>query len=743
MILKEWICDKYRRFNGTWRLKICPLLVIIFLLTIITIPYASSGDSDEGDHTRFITGRTEISEGLPNEASFTTVEVNDTDFDGQDEIYLGGAGRSSPKTQGIHAFEYNTTLSKWEEFGHGLAGKDSGKYYGALSLGDVDNDGNIDLIAPLLTKWYGGNKKGIEVYAGDNGGVFSLEYTIDTGESVNEVEVKDLDNDGNMDIAVSTESALRIWYGSGALDVWIERSPPKSGNEMTGIDAGDLNDDGLLDLVGCPYFSSTKIRMYIQLSDRTWEEISFKEVRNEAFGIKIADLDDDGISDIVYGTRSDGIKAWLGNGGGLQGGLDFQWKEGSAGLHDSGGQWQQLELRDITGDGKPELIVASNGGDKVYMYINDFPNGWTWIFRGDSDSDVAILKEKPLTIGGEPYGANFGDWDGDGHLDGVACSWGTGIKAWLINGNVTNQTGMGNYPEGGKTPPRIWSYDDYYYSMIFLLVGLGMVGLTAVATHIGIFGAKRNKMVSENGIKERDEIWHLNRGNVLIMIGIIILIIFQILGIIFSFTYESDFYIFSFWNPPEVIGILLFSFSGFVSFLICLEIGRTYSKKGIIDLENMANDENKISGTISLSRRALSLVNMVIYFCILILFGLTINLFYNNSGLDYIILIYLGSMPLAMFLFNYSNNIIPIRTGKQGTVPIVTLITSLLIVIVTVILSISVLALGSEIMDVMLFYPILLSAFFLVWTVLSIVTLKKFRTTLYQNDIKDHGISII
>jgi hypothetical protein len=729
MVLENRNWDIYLGFIETWRSKITLFLAIIFMLMLIALPYTFTTATGEGDHTRLITGRTEISNGLPGQASFTTVEVSDTDFDGQDEIYLGGSGSGSPRTQGIRAYEYDTTVGEWNEYGYGLARKDSGKYYGALSLGDVNNDGNIDLVAPLLTKWYGGNKKGIEIYSGDGMGGFSLEFTIETGESSNEADVKDLDGDGNLDIAVSTEFALRVWFGSGALDDWIEKSPPRAGNEITGLDAGDLNDDGLLDLVGCPYFGSTKVRMYIQSSGRIWEEISFREVRNEAFGIKIADLDGDEKSDVVYGTRNNGIKAWLGNGGGSQGGFDFQWNDGSAGLHDSGGQWQQLEVQDITGDGKPELIAANNGGDKAYLYLNDYPNGWSWIFRGDSDLEVPILKEETLTIGGEPYGANFGDWDGDGQLDLAAGSWGTGVKAWLINDNATNQTDQSNYPEGGVTPPKIWGYDDYFYLTIFLLLGIGIFGFTVIATRIGLFGAKRNTTVSIDGADERDEIWNLIRGNILIITGIIFLIIFQILGIVLSLTNGLDSNIFSFWNPPEILGIILYSFFGFVAFLIFFDIGRTYSRKGITDLEMMNYEENKIHETISLSRKFLLLVNIVIYISIVILFGLIINLFYNRSGLEYIILIYIGLIPLSMFFFNCSNNIIQLRTEKQRTVQIITLITSFLMVLITIIVSISVLSSESGIKNLILFYPIVLSAFIFTWTILNIATLKSILTS--------------
>jgi hypothetical protein len=733
MVLAKWTLDIFPRFKGKWRAKITSSYAVIFLLMLLALPFIYTNGSGEGDHTRFITGRTDISDGLPGEASFTTVEVFDTDSDGLDEIYLGGSGSGSPRTQGIRAYEYNTIQGHWNKFGHGLVGMDSGKYYGALSLGDLDKDGNIDIVAPLLTKWYGGSKKGIEIYAGDGVGGFSLEYTIETGESVNEADVKDLDSDGNLDIAVSTEFTLRVWFGTGTLDDWIEKSPPRAGNEITGMDAGDLNDDGLLDLVGCPYFGSTKVRMYIQSSGRTWEEISFKEVRNEAFGIKIADLDDDGNSDVVYGTRNDGIKAWLGNGGGSPGGTDFQWKDGSAGLHDSGGQWQQLEVRDITGDGKPELIAANNGGDKVYLYLNDYPNGWSWIFRGDSDSDLPIIKEEPLTIGGEPYGTNFGDWDGDGLLDIAACSWNTGVKAWLIDGNSTNQTGENNYPEGGVTPPRIWGYDDYFFLTVFLLLGIGIFGFGAVATRLGFFGAKRDRAVSVDGEGEEDGTLNLIRGNVRIIMGFVILILLQIIAIIFSLTYGPDSNILSFWNPPEIAGVMVYSFHGFIAFLIFYEIGFTYLKRGMTDIDKSTDNENSLSETILHSSMILKRVNRMIYFFILFLFVLTVTLYYYNIWLDIIIIIFVTVMPMAASIFTSLNYIIPIRMRKQKTVPILILIICIPIVIVTVILSIYVLAFGSDILNITLFYPLICGILFLVWSVLNIKTFRRFHTSLYLN----------
>ena len=710
-------------------------LLITLILLLLSILFLSTKTTAEGVHTFLIGGRTEISKGLPEKASFSSVEVYDADGNGLDELYVGGAGRISPKTPGIRAFEYNAALGEWKEFGHGLPGKNSDKYYGALSFGDVDNDGNVDLIAPLLTKWYDGDKNGIEVYRGDGAGGFSLKYTIDNDESANEAELADLDGDGYLDIAVSTEYAVRVWYGSGTVNGWSEKSPPRSGNEITGIGVGDLNADGLLDLVGCPYFNSETIRMYVQSSNRTWEEISFKEVRREAFGIKIIDVDIDGNSDIIYGTRNEGIKVWLGNNGGSPGGTDFQWSDGSMGLHDSGGTWDQLELRDITGDGKPELIAASNGGDDIYLYINDQPNGWTWIFRGDVDSNDPLFKEIPLTMGGEPYGANFGDWDGNGRLDAAACSWGTGVKAWLINnystpdGTDTNQTGPIAYPEGGETPLRIWGFDDYLYLKAFLIGGIGLAMLVALVIWIKVFVAniiRKRKKDRKEKESRKDWLWFFKAGNISVIIGIVFLFISQVIAIKFSMNYEPDAKVLFFWDPYEFIGVLLCSFLGFIAFLISFEIGRFLSLKGISKLENYSDVDDDLCHRIKRSRASMKLSYISAYLSIIILFLVIMYYVFTETENIYIITLPILLVPLSILFFNFSNNIIS-DGARIKKIPKLTILTSSIMILLTIILSMIGLASGWELKVILMIYPIIFGILIIAMAVLNIVTMGKSR----------------
>lgn len=407
------------------------VLTALFLMASLSVVYSSglSCGHVNGAPTRAtVTGNEKNSTGLPQSSSFTTVATWDADDDNKYEIYLGGAGRTNPRTQGIYAFEFSTSTSSWSAFGSGLPGSSSGEYYGALGLGDVNKDGNLDIVAPIPSQWYATSTNAVEIWTSSSSHAFSKAHAFSPGKSTNQAIVEDLDGDSNPDIVFSYYGGLKAYFGSGSATSWTESSPTASGYEMDGVAAGDLNHDGLLDLVATPYFSTRKIFMYIQGSSRSWSEVSFKQTTNEAFGVQIADLNGDGDNDVVYGTRGEGIKVWCGNGGGSSGGTSFTWTDNSSGLPTSGGDWNQLEFGDVDQDGDPDIITISSGQDRARIFINNQPGSWTELFTSSVDH---------LTVGGSGYGANFVDLDGDGDLDAVACSWGGGIDAYTIHTSGT------------------------------------------------------------------------------------------------------------------------------------------------------------------------------------------------------------------------------------------------------------------------------------------------------------------
>ncbi|MGA1794152.1 MAG: PKD domain-containing protein [Thermoplasmatota archaeon] len=404
-------------------------LVLLLVISGVAGIFLFGQTSVDGIPTRLtVIGNEKNSTGLMQSASFTTVETWDADKDGNYEIYLGGAGRTNPRTRGISAYEYVVSNSTWVSFGSGLPGPGSGEYYGALGLGDVNKDGNLDIVAPIPSMWYATSTNAVEIWTSNSNNAFTKAHTFSPGKSTNEAEVADLDGDNNPDIIFSYYGGLKAYFGSGSATSWTESSPTANNYEMDGVAAGDLNHDGLLDLVATPYAGTRKVYMYIQGSSRSWSEVTFKNTANEAYGIKIADLNGDGDNDVIYGSRGEGIKVWCGNGGGSTGGTSFTWTSNSSGLPTSTGDWNQVELGDVDQDGDLDVIAISSGQDRARIFINNQPNSWTELFTQSNQY---------LTIGGSGYGANFVDFDGDGDLDAVGCSWGGGVDAYTIHTSGT------------------------------------------------------------------------------------------------------------------------------------------------------------------------------------------------------------------------------------------------------------------------------------------------------------------
>ena len=112
----------------------------------------------------------------------------------------------------------------------------------SLTTGDLDNDGNLDIVVAN----FGGHD--VSVLMGKGNGSFEDATRFRTGHRPNGVAIADLDLDGDSDIAVNIlNSSVNILANEGGTFVAPERIVLRSGltNNLT---AADLNQDGIPDL---------------------------------------------------------------------------------------------------------------------------------------------------------------------------------------------------------------------------------------------------------------------------------------------------------------------------------------------------------------------------------------------------------------------------------------------------------------------------------------------------------------
>src|SRR5262245_26163790 len=278
-----------------------------------------------------------------------------------------------------------------------------------VSLGDFNNDGCPDLASVAAAE------EGVRAFIGNCKGVWKessdgLALT-DWG---NAVELVDVNGDGKLDIVAAYAAGPRVWLGDGKGN-WKEASQglpaPDIHGLYWGIDAGDLNGDGRVDLIagsqmpplpegcgvpGAPTCVGGGVEAFLQQPDGSWKTANDGILPMNALGVAIGDLNNDNKADIVaVGKRSldqiggvYGVYVFLGDGTG-------KWTPvAPAGLPQTGRErsWG-VALADVDKDGVLDIVVAF--GDVVSP---------TWTSGGRKDQ----AKAKEAAAAGAPTRGKFG-----------------------------------------------------------------------------------------------------------------------------------------------------------------------------------------------------------------------------------------------------------------------------------------------------------------------------------------------
>jgi hypothetical protein len=145
------------------------------------------------------------------------IEVTDLNKDGNLDLVLAGAG--SDNTAGLFISSYlgdgagNFTLKQAIDVGEGAI-------RGLISLGDFNEDGNVDIAYPMssdASQGRGNFSTQLLIYLGDGTGKFTQGQTATVGKEPGSAWTADFNKDGHMDIACTnrTDTTLSILFGKG------------------------------------------------------------------------------------------------------------------------------------------------------------------------------------------------------------------------------------------------------------------------------------------------------------------------------------------------------------------------------------------------------------------------------------------------------------------------------------------------------------------------------------------------
>ncbi len=316
---------------------------------------------------------------------------------------------------------------------------------------DLDRDGVPDLVYSLESS------TSLAIQLGNGDGTFRAPSLVATGVYVFQLGVGDLDGDGNADLVVASLDDVATLRGRGNGTFVTPAALLPVARALSSLAVADLTADGTDDVIGTNE-QTDELLVFGSRGDGTLEVESASPVGDRPMGAAIADFDGDGVRDAaVINFGSDDVSILLGAGAGR-----FM-SEVRYPVRD---QPHSIAAADLDLDGAIDLMVADNDGPPpadsagVTVMMGDGEGGFgpgirlsspgfpTRLASADLDvdglPDLLLLHQATndlstlLGVGdgtflpGERTRAGLGPWwlqvadiDGDGELDLVTANVGS------------------------------------------------------------------------------------------------------------------------------------------------------------------------------------------------------------------------------------------------------------------------------------------------------------------------------
>lgn len=221
---------------------------------------------------------------------------SDTDFgDSILEVALGdGTGRN---------------WTPWDD-GISIGDPDSWGMF-STDLGDIDNDGDLDLGSISF-----GADDGVHVFRNNRDGTWTRTFGWLGGNSQMEFDFGDVDADGRADFCVAHQyGSIYLGNGAGSFTLADGNLPAPGTTGRRGPCLGDVDNDGDQDLSFCT--SGGGIQVWAWQGSNTWANVSGSLPSSGPYdATQLWDMDLDGSMDVcAFGDST--VSVWLGNGAGV------------------------------------------------------------------------------------------------------------------------------------------------------------------------------------------------------------------------------------------------------------------------------------------------------------------------------------------------------------------------------------------------------------------------------------------
>lgn len=230
-----------------------------------------------------------------------------------------------------------------------------------MDIGDFNLDGKIDIaVASRINRT-------LHILLNQGNGQCSQSATYPTDNSPDTVDVSDRTADGKPDITVVTsggggQGKLQSLIGKG--DGTFESHTVDAGRDAHGSAAVDITGDGILDVAVANY-ADASVSLFAGNKDGQLRPLGSLSSAGPLFGIKGAkDVTGDGKADLLTVDQGGTLKVYPGNNDGtFRQPLPYK----------VGGSAFAVTLEDVSGDGIPDVLTTDYSNNAVYILVSALP----------------------------------------------------------------------------------------------------------------------------------------------------------------------------------------------------------------------------------------------------------------------------------------------------------------------------------------------------------------------------------